>query len=408
MTETAAAPGAPEVVAAPVVVVETPAEGPRTVSDIKQAARQRLTARLEAGERARQPAGTPEGGRFTKAEGAPEEGPPEEGSPSGTEDLDTIAAPSISGASVAEATETEQATTPVTTSVTVPVADGHPLRQRGREAFEVAPEDERDLRALLNSHTRRAELDQASQQLDSVNAQLLESRADADYWKNQASSGGILSAEQESAFQDIKGTYGEADAQNYRNGILVNASTEGLEQAKSEARQTYVQGVAVQKASQFAHDAINDAMAGNPNTKVPPQYPLWNETEVRQALSGYGSICQARGETPTPGGWYTYANAAYGSKPEVAAGQKNQAAEVRQQELMAAKAKVTAEARQREAKSLEDAATRHATRPGVVRATAGVRDHGTSTENQEINRLSPSQQKRARRARVRTWGQQSQ
>ena len=404
MTEIAAAVEAPEVVEAP-VVVEAPAEGPRTVSDIKRSARERLTAKLEAGERARTPAGSPEGGQFTKEEA---EESPAEGSSSGTEDLDTIAASSLSGEVVAEATETEQAITPVSTSVTVPVADGHPLRQRGREAFEVAPEDERDLRALLNSHTRRAELDQASQQLDNLGAQLIESRADADYWRTQASSGGILSTEQESAYKDILNTYGEADAQNYRNGILATTSTEGLEQAKAEARQAYVQGAAVQKAGEFAQDAINDAMRGNPNTKVPPQYPLWNETEVRQVLSGYGSICQARGETPTPTGWYTYANAAYGSKPEVAANQRTRAAEVREQELMAAKAKVTKEARQRETKSLEDAATRHATRPGVVRTTAGVRDVGTPDENREINKMTPSQQKRARRTRVRTWGQQSQ
>ena len=226
--------------------------------------------------------------------------------------------------------------------------------------------------------------------------------------RNQESSGGILSTEQESTYKDLLNTYGEADAQNYRNGILANASTEGLAQAKAEARQAHVQEAAYQTASQFAQDAINDAMRGNPGTKVPPQYPLWNEAEVRQTLSGYGSICQARGETPTPSGWYTYANAAYGAKPEVGASQNAQAAEVRQQELMAAKAKVKEEARQREAKSLEDAATRHATRPGVVRATAGVRDHGTSAENQKINMMTPSQQKRARRSRVRTWGEQSQ
>ena len=399
MTETAAAPEAPEVVETP--VVETPStEGPQTVSDIKQAARQRLTAKLEAGERARQPAGTPEGGQFVKTEETSAEEPSVEDSSSGTEDL------GVAGAA-AGATETEQATTPVS-SVTVPIADDHPLRQRGREAFKVAPEDERDLRALLNSHTRRAELDQASQQVETLNAQLLESRADAAYWKTQASSGGVLSAEQEAAYQDIKNTYGEADAQNYRNGILANASTEGLEQAKAEARQTYVQEVAVQKASQFAQDAINDAMVGNPNTQVPPQYPLWNETEVRQALSGYGSICQARGETPTPSGWYTYANGAYAAKPEVAANQKNHATEQREQELQAAKAKVKAEARQREEQNLQDAATRHATRPGTVRATVGVRNPSTPAENREINKLSPSQQKRARRARVRTWGQQSQ
>ena len=41
--------------------------------------------------------------------------------------------------------------------------------------------------------------------------------------RNQASSGGILSTEQEHAYQDILNTYGEADANNYRNGILATA-----------------------------------------------------------------------------------------------------------------------------------------------------------------------------------------
>ena len=99
MTETAAAPEAPEVVEAP--VVETPStEGPRTVSDIKMAARKRLTAKLEAAERARQPAGSPEGGRFVKTEATPAEESPAESSSSGTEDLDTIAASSASEAAV--------------------------------------------------------------------------------------------------------------------------------------------------------------------------------------------------------------------------------------------------------------------------------------------------------------------
>jgi len=41
--------------------------------------------------------------------------------------------------------------------------------------------------------------------------------------RNQASSGGILSTEQEHAYQDILNTYGEADANNYRHGILATA-----------------------------------------------------------------------------------------------------------------------------------------------------------------------------------------
>ena len=85
------------------------------------------------------------------------------------------------------------------------------------------------------------------------------------------------------------------------------------------------------------------------------------------------------------------------------------AAEQRKQELAAAEAKVKEEARQQEVNNLEQAATRHATRPGSVPSTlaAGVRDHGTPTENNELRAMSPSQQKRARRSRVRTWGQRA-
>ena len=41
--------------------------------------------------------------------------------------------------------------------------------------------------------------------------------------RTQASSGSILSTEQEHAYRDILNTYGEADANNYRNGILATA-----------------------------------------------------------------------------------------------------------------------------------------------------------------------------------------
>ena len=176
-----------------------------------------------------------------------------------------------------------------------------------------------------------------------------------------------------------------------------------------EARQSYEHSVAVERAGKFANDAINDAMNGNPSTKVPAQYPLWSEPQVRQVLAGYGSICEARGEVPTPGGWYEYANAAYSQNPDVQANQAVDAAATRKQELAAAEAKVKEEARQQEASSLKSAATRHATRPGSIPSTmaAGVRDHGTPTANNELRSMSPSQQKRARRSRIRTWGQQA-
>lgn len=399
----------------------------KTVSDIKMGARQRLAEKFNdamaeqgsetedtttATDRLRQPKGSSKGGQFMKqeqTEEASEETPPESSASDASEEVPETETASASEAVEEGAAETEQATTPVGT-VTVPVADGHPLRQRGREAFKVSPEDERDVRALLNSHTRRSELDAMVTQLHDANAQLLESRASEEYWKERASSGGLLTQEQEQAYQDISNTYGEADAENYRNGIMANLQTEGLDQKVQEARETHNQQVAANKAAKFATDAINDAMVGNPTNSVKPQYPLWSETEVRQALSGYGALCQAQNVTPTPNGWYQYADGVYNGNERVRAETDIRKATENSRIAEQAKAKATEEARVAEEERLQEAANRHSTRPKSVASTltAGVRDRGTSDQNESLRFMSPGQQKRARRSRVRTWGQNAQ
>jgi|14BtaG_2_1085337.scaffolds.fasta_scaffold01975_8 hypothetical protein len=400
----------------------------KTVSDIKMGARQRLAEKFNeamaeqgseetdtttATDRMRQPKGSPKGGQFMKqeeTEEASEETPPESSASDASEEVPETETASASEAVEEGAAETEQAITTPEGTVTVPVADDHPLRQRGREAFKVSPEDERDIRALLNSHTRRSELDAMENQLHDTNAQLLESRASAEYWKERASSGGLLTKEQEQAYQDILGTYGEADAENYRNGIMANLQTEGLDQKVQEARLTHSQQVAADKAAKFARDAINDAMVGNPTNNVKAQYPLWSETEVRQALSGYGALCQAQNAMPTPNGWYKYADAVYNSNERVRTETEMRKATENSRIAKTAKAKATEEARAAEEQRLQEAANRHSTRPKGVASTltAGVRDKGTSDQNESLRFMSPGQQKRARRSRVRTWGQNAQ
>ena len=113
---------------------------------------------------------------------------------------------------------------------------------------------------------------------------------------------------------------------------------------------------------------------------------------------------------PTPKGWYAYANAVYAQKPQV---QQMQVVDLaREQKKVAADAgaKAAKEARQAEEQRLQEAATRHSTRPTTIHAnaSAGVRDTDTSDANKAIRMMSPGQQKRARRSRVRTWGQQAQ
>ena len=285
MSETSAAVEAPPVPVEstePVDVGQAPEQAPetQTVSDIKMGARQRLAEKLNqalaqespesdtttATDRLRHPKGSPQGGQFMKQEEiqeTSEEVPPESSASDVSEEVPETETVSASEAVEEGATETDQAITPVGT-VTVPVADDHPLRQRGREAFNVSPEDERDIRALLNSHTRRSELDAVQQQVNEISAQLLESRADAEYWRERASNGGILTPEQTQAYQDILNTYGQADADNYRNGILSSSVNEGLEQKKAEARQEHGQMVAQQKGqSLFDKDKVKNRDGDN-------------------------------------------------------------------------------------------------------------------------------------------------
>ena len=411
MTESAA-PVASEAPteAAPAVVEQAPAEpkGPRQPDEIVRDSKARLQARLDAGQEARDkqadgqprvPEGTSEGGQFKAKEGEQEAAPSSEGAPAA--EGGQVPDPEPAATGTEGALESEPANVPAELKKVL-VGEGHPLRDRGREHFDVPADQEMDLRAALNSHTRRAEVAQAQQQLVEINAQLAESRADAEYWMARAQSGGVLSAEQTARYQDILNTYGEADAEAYRQGVVKAEGTDDLDQRRAEAKEAHQGEVAHQQAVQFATSAISDALQGNPNIGVPPQYPHWTEPEVRNVLSGYGSLCDARGEDPTPSGWYAYANAAYEGHPRVQA-ERSQAAA---QSALDAKKTADAEAQKREAASMKDAATRHATRPGNVPATVstGGIDHGTPDQQEAERAMSPTQRKRAIGRRIREFG----
>ena len=411
-TETTAAPvaseaPAPEATEAPAAAPEAPAVEPQksdTPDQRRASAKDRIMEKYSAVAKAtnqpRVPGGTPDGGQFAKEQEAV--APSTEASPA------EVPAPEVapaSGVTDAGATRAAPADARVDGSVRIPVTADHPLRSRGREFFDVPTDQAGDLRAVLNSHTRRAEVTEAQQQLADTNAQLAQYRADAEYWQAQAINGGVLSAEQQGKYQDILNTYGEEDANNYRNGLLANTDYAELENNRAAALQQYQVGEVQRQAHKFANDALNDALKGNPGTAVPPQYPHWSETEVRQALSGYGSICDARNTPPTPSGWYVYANAVYASHPNVVADRNSRTI----QTAVDARAKAKKEAGVKEAAAMKDAATRHATLPGYIPSsvsTSGV-NHGTPDEEAEMRKLAPSQQKRARSARIREWGQRA-
>ncbi len=392
---------------------ETPKQrGARAKARIIAAANERLkgaektvAASDRAAEQARVPEGTPEGGEFTKEAGSTDEPSPE--APAAAVEAPTEVP--AEGAVEAPATPPEGATAPeqaVTPPaggyVRVPLGADHPLRDRAREYFDVPADQERDLRAVLQDHTRRRDVQSANQHLSDARAQLAESRADTKYWRGRASTGGVLTPEQQQKYTDLQTTYGQEDADAYRQGIISQTSTEDRDKVIADAAHTHRIEEARVEATRFSTNALNDALRGNPATSVPPQYPHWTEAEVRQALSGYGSICDARGTTPTPSGWYAYANAVYASTPTVMAQLAVQ--QTRDKEMVAeqAKAKATADAKAKEAAAMKEAATRHSTRPGHVPSTAsaGVRDLGTPDEETALKNLSPSKQKKARKARI--------
>lgn len=96
--------------------------------------------------------------------------------------------------------------------IRVPIPEGHSLREQGREYIIAAgPEQERDIRALLNSDTRRREVEAARQEAQQARAEALRYRAWVEAqaeWQTSAIDSGVL--QQYEALKEVDPDVAEA------------------------------------------------------------------------------------------------------------------------------------------------------------------------------------------------------
>jgi hypothetical protein len=138
----------------------------------------------------------------------------------------------------------------------------HPLRQSGLEALGAQTEqEERAIRALLNSHVRRQEVDAAQQQLQAERTERLRLQAQLDAqsrWNNKVLESGDLAKYQ--ALQEVdpdvaaaflKGKQADMEAEAASEfGKLTEAETQSRAAAAQVAAENRVRGAAVEFASQ--------------------------------------------------------------------------------------------------------------------------------------------------------------
>lgn len=283
-------------------------------------------------------------------------------------------------ASDGEATETEAATAS-DELVTIPLPEGHPLRDRGLTEFPVpVPKEHEDsIRGILNGAVRKAELQQAHQAYQQLNERLLETEAQLKYWRDNP--GSRLTPEEQHKVNDIRETYGDEDADRYEAALREkrNSEVEELTGAElAEARQKHL----VQMGQMFRQEALRD---------VPNKYPGWASESIALAMgqgpatpepgsladafAQYGAYVQARtmqdqSYMPNARDWYAVADRVFASSP---AGQQAQR-----------QAQAEADAKEAERKKLE-AATEAARRNPL----GGVTPVPSTTATPSVTRARP-------------------
>lgn len=336
--ETVATEVAPEVVAPEAAEAASTPE-PRRVTGDKREMRQAVKEMAERRLRTERP--RDEAGRFS-SEDQPET---------------AESSPQDPGAPQAEAT-TDEATPPPTT-VKIPVPEGHPLREQGKEFVTVPAEEERSVRALMNGVARRSEVEAAFQRASQAEARAREAEAIAEFYRTQGPQ--LWTPDDQAAYDDISATYGPEAAERFKRGKLSEADQQ-IAQVRQDAQAQGMRAEHQQTASQFAQAAIEDATV---------KYPGVTEAEVLRAIYLYGAeldrIEKMTGRQPQlhADDFYRIADPLFRSNPRVADETRKQT-EAREIE----RRRIEADIKEQQKRELAAASTRHAQNPH--RALAAV------------------------------------
>lgn len=195
---------------------------------------------------------------------------------------------------VAEAATTEAAAAP--SQDRIPIPDNHPLRARGRQyADELTPDE---LRGLLNTPIKRAEIEQLQQQSRSAEQARLRAEKEVQALREQLSSA-WQRPEVAERYQQIKDAWGEEEAARYLRGV--EAEQQQAVQARvEEADVEYAQMEAERQGQEFV-SRVHEMVQNDPTRQG---YKLWSreeyQREMNTALHAYGSRLTMEGVSPDP------------------------------------------------------------------------------------------------------------
>jgi hypothetical protein len=325
-----------------------------------------------------------EQGRFSK-EGATEEAEAAD-APSG----DTPAQADGGTDPEASAKPRESESPPPEGMVRLTIPEGHPLRtDRGVTFIDFPAENEEYGRWAINQATRQREVEQASRQAREMELRAASLEAEAKFWRENA--GDILTPEFYQTYNDLKSTYGEAHAEDYKAGVLRRANAQIAERQNEVRKQDYQRRV-VSYASAFREKVHEIA---------PKAYPRWSPADVDQALHRYGQEMERTGQKQfNPKEFGKLATRMYMEHPEVRKELARKAQQSREAEIQKTREEVEREVQEREAARLKEAATNRRRNP---MARAPNVDTGRSLEtNPSVPRTAKEMRERVRaRARGR-------
>ena len=162
--------------------------------------------------------------------------------------------------------------------IRIPVPEGHPIREMGVEFFTAhSPQEERALRASLNSYTRRNEVVTLQAKVD-------------DYARKEAEREAREAAQQKwtarpeykavmARYQEIKDSFGEADAEQYLRGF--NADFEQLAAEETQQRMSQIDEQNIQQAAEgWKNEALANVTTLPEAIRRLPAFSQWFEQAV--------------------------------------------------------------------------------------------------------------------------------
>lgn len=328
----------------------------------------------------------------------------------------------LDGSATAEATaSTEAAYAPPAGMVRIELPEGHPLRDQGTTHLDVAPSQERTIRAAVNAAARRADVEAAMARVQEEAA--ARQRAEAQLRFFQEHGNGFWTPEDQSLYNDILQSYAALGPEKAKQ--MADAYKRGRE-AEASAQMGKVAETADLEAINGHWQTEGERFRTEALAHLPTQYPGVTPHEVQQAIQMYAFELQRVQEGAWAEAQHQMSRAEFErrfaqsfrysaddflkvagdylkTRPGVIASSQGQKAA---QELRERQIRAEAEAAERERRI--EAAQRHATNP--QRALGGVSTGQRTTDptpaQPDRTKMSPGQIVRSARDAARALGEQ--